>query len=370
MKNQDKTEGEFGGELEALRSELEFLKIEVVRVKGEMKTAIAELEAEKAKSDAIIAALGDALSIQDTDFKVLYQNQVHKGMVGGHTGEYCYKAYGRNEEICDGCPVELSMKDGMIHKFEKRVGEGRKITHVEITASPLRDSTGRIVAGIELVRDISERKRVEEALQASEERYRALFENARDAILILHAEGEEKGRIVAANPAAATMHGYTIDELLGLTIADLDGLADASMVPRRIDRVLKKGWIKAELEHRRKDGGLFPVEISAGLMTSGGRKYIFAFDRDITDRKNYEQEREALIAELKEALEKIRTLKGLLPMCAWCNKIRDDQGYWKKVEEYIQEHSEAVFTHGICPECLREHSPDLYRKIADDGDEV
>ncbi len=68
-------------------------------------------------------------------------------------------------------------------------------------------------------------------------------------------------------------------------------------------------------------------------------------------RAKLESEREALIKELQEALAKIKTLSGLIPICAWCKKIRDDQGYWQAVEEYIQEHSKAEFTHGMCPEC-------------------
>jgi len=74
--------------------------------------------------------------------------------------------------------------------------------------------------------------------------------------------------------------------------------------------------------------------------------------RDITARKRMEREREDLIHQLEEALAKIKTLKGLIPMCAWCKKVRDDHGYWKKVEEYIEKHSDATFTHGICPDCI------------------
>ena len=73
--------------------------------------------------------------------------------------------------------------------------------------------------------------------------------------------------------------------------------------------------------------------------------------RDITDRKRAEEEREALISALREALANIKTLSGLLPICASCKKIRDDSGYWSQIEAYIQAHSDAVFTHGICPDC-------------------
>ncbi len=78
-------------------------------------------------------------------------------------------------------------------------------------------------------------------------------------------------------------------------------------------------------------------------------------------------EQNRLITELREAAENIRTLKGLLPMCAWCKKIRDDRGYWKKVETYIKEHSEASFTHGICPDCLKTLDPLVYEQLKKGG---
>lgn len=82
------------------------------------------------------------------------------------------------------------------------------------------------------------------------------------------------------------------------------------------------------------------------------------------------KEQNRLIAELKDASESIRTLKGLLPMCAWCKKIRDDRGYWKKVETYIKEHSEASFTHGICPDCLKTVDPKVYDQLKKGGEQV
>jgi len=72
---------------------------------------------------------------------------------------------------------------------------------------------------------------------------------------------------------------------------------------------------------------------------------------DITEQKRLEEQREQLIEELRNALTDIKTLRGLLPICAWCKKIRDDRGYWTQIEQYIRAHSEAEFTHGICPEC-------------------
>lgn len=138
-------------------------------------------------------------------------------------------------------------------------------------------------------------------LRESEKRYRMLFESAGDGIFILDAEGEETGRIVAANQAAADMHGYTVNELLTLKITDLDTPDAAREAPNRIRRMLNGERIKTEITHRRKDGAVFPVEISAGLLELGSHKYIFAIDRDITLRRQAEEEIKKYARELEES---------------------------------------------------------------------
>ena len=94
----------------------------------------------------------------------------------------------------------------------------------------------------------------------------------------------------------------------------------------------------------------------------GGSEFVIVTGIDITALKEAEREKEALIQELKTALSNVKTLRGLLPMCASCRKIRDDHGYWQQVETYIRDHSDADFTHGICPECAKRLYPE-YAKI-------
>jgi hypothetical protein len=89
-----------------------------------------------------------------------------------------------------------------------------------------------------------------------------------------------------------------------------------------------------------------------------------ALQEDIFAREQMEKEREQLIRQLQDALAKVKTLSGLLPICAGCKKIRDDQGYWNQIECYIQEHSNAKFSHGFCPDCLRKFYPDLVDDLA------
>jgi len=82
---------------------------------------------------------------------------------------------------------------------------------------------------------------------------------------------------------------------------------------------------------------------------------------DITERKLEEKNREALITELKNALSQVRQLSGMLPICASCKKIRDDKGYWNQIEKYITEHTEALFSHGLCPDCVIKAYEDIER---------
>ncbi|MFO0754005.1 MAG: ATP-binding protein [Thermodesulfovibrionales bacterium] len=140
-------------------AEIERQKIinENVRVIRELEQMVDKAHDERARTESIIAAIGDGISIQDTDFRIVYQNQIHKDFMGGHAGEQCFAAYEHNSAVCEGCPLALSFLDGEIHTAERCVFFDGVPAYFEITASPLRDSAGRIIAGIEVVRNVTER---------------------------------------------------------------------------------------------------------------------------------------------------------------------------------------------------------------------
>jgi hypothetical protein len=84
---------------------------------------------------------------------------------------------------------------------------------------------------------------------------------------------------------------------------------------------------------------------------------------EVAERKRYGSERDAVIVELQDAFAQIKTLTGLLPTCASCKKIRDTGGNWIQMESYIQDHSEAKFSHGLCPPCAKKLYPDMYNEL-------
>jgi PAS domain S-box-containing protein len=137
-----------------------------------------------AKSQEILEAIGDAVSIQDRMFRIIYENKAHQKMMGRHIGEYCYKAYPKRKGICGGCPVALTFKDGKTHTLQKELTSDGKIQYLEITASPLRDEKAKIVAGIEIVRDVTVRIRSEERIKQSEKLLSSAFK-ALDGLLVV-----------------------------------------------------------------------------------------------------------------------------------------------------------------------------------------
>jgi CheY-like chemotaxis protein len=115
--------------------------------------------------------------------------------------------------------------------------------------------------------------------------------------------------------------------------------------------------------------GLDDEELALEAVHKGAQDYIIKseINEDILVRSmRYAIERQKLIVELKTARQQIKVLSGLLPICSYCKRIRDDSGYWKKLETYIAEHSEADFSHSICPECIKKYFPELYNQIRED----
>ncbi len=138
--------------------------VSVVRDLSERRHAENALVDEKNKLEAVLAAMGDGITMQDREFTVLYQNSLHRELYGDHVGERCYRAYHQRDRMCDDCLLERSFRDGNVHRREMSASVADGPVHREIISSPLRDVRGHIIGGIEVVRDITDRKRLETQL--------------------------------------------------------------------------------------------------------------------------------------------------------------------------------------------------------------
>jgi len=182
----------------------------------------------------------------------------------------------------------------------------------------------------------------------------AIVESSEDAIYGKNLDSV----IVSWNPAAERLFGYRAEEIIGRSIVTLfpqnrrDEMLDILAGVRRGDVVGVQ-----ETERLHKSGRIIPVTVTVSPVRNTAGEIIgaSAIARDISQQKQAEFERQQLIQSLSEAVKHVRTLTGLLPICATCKRIRDDRGYWQQVETYLSQHSEITFTHGICPECAGEY---------------
>jgi PAS domain S-box-containing protein len=152
----------------------------------ERKRAEEALQAEKNKLRSVTDAMEDGLSIQDKDYNIIYQNESLRKNYGGHMGEKCYRVYEGRDKLCDGCPVEKAFRDGKSHtSVRKVILPSGQVAFGENTASLIRDAKGKIVSCLEIVRDITERKQMEEALQAERNKLQSVINAMEDGLNIM-----------------------------------------------------------------------------------------------------------------------------------------------------------------------------------------
>jgi len=184
-----------------------------------------------------------------------------------------------------------------------------------------------------------------------------LLETMPDAMVLT----DEDGRIARVNSNTEKLFGYRREQLVGKSVEVLMPTRFRARHRRQRagynanPRVRPMGAGRLHLVGRRKDGTEFPAEIFLSPLQTGGRRFVWSAVRDIS-------ERERLINELRVALDDLKLLQGLLSICASCKRIRNERGAWQQMESYIQSHSEAKFTHGLCEDCMRKlypgYSPD------------
>ena len=192
------------------------------------------------------------------------------------------------------------------------------------------------------------------ALRESEERLKTIMDGIQAGILVVDAK---KHVIVDVNPCATELIGAAREKIVGHVCHKFVCPAEKGKCPVTD---LKQGMDNSERTLINAKGESIPILKTVTRIKLDGREHLVESFLDISDRKQSEEEREKLIEELQDALSKIKTLGGLLPICSACKKIRDDKGYWNQIEAFIRDHTEAEFSHSICPKCAKRLYPNLY----------
>jgi two-component system cell cycle sensor histidine kinase/response regulator CckA len=176
--------------------------------------------------------------------------------------------------------IYLSGENSSISDFDF-IDKDNSIHTLELSVKLLKNPAGEAVGFRCIGRDITDRKRTEAEKRRTEERYRTLFSRASDGIFIMTIEG----KIVEVNEAFARMHGYSVEEMLQMNLKDFDTPQASQMALERMRRLLAGESLTFEVEHYHKDGHVFPLEVSASMISSREESYIQCFHRDITERK-------------------------------------------------------------------------------------
>lgn len=217
-------------------------------------------------------------------------------------------------------------------KIRDKTGEPRNVVVNSATFS----AAGGVVGGVVgVIRDVTELRRTSDDLKL----FRDLIESTTDAVMILD---PRDGRFLDVNVSACESLGYSKPELLKKRFPEVcAGLPPDYDWSGEVEKVKAVPALLLPITHLRKDGATFPAEANEKHAVLGGKEYLVVIMRDVTERKRMEA-----------AVREVSTLQGLIPICAGCKKIRNDKGYWERVESYISQRSKAQFTHGLCEACV------------------
>lgn len=187
------------------------------------------------------------------------------------------------------------------------------------------------------------RHRMELALEESRRRFSALFENAADAVFVCDGDGN----IVDANGLACETLGYSHKGLCSLSLMDINRRMRPEGLLELQRSVRERGIVTVEGACRRRNGSEFPVELRLSLLDSGGRRFMLASARDLSERERIHAEREGLLSKLQEVLDIVDTLRITIPLCVMRKKIRGSED----LEAHIGKHHNAIIKNGDCAEC-------------------
>ncbi|MBU7016172.1 MAG: PAS domain S-box protein [Theionarchaea archaeon] len=297
--------------VESFSSQIEYRGENAVQVTlmdiTERKRFEEALHLERDKMKALVEGLdetGIGIDIVGVDYRILLQNKRLKEEFGDLTGKLCYENYVGSDRPCETCPMRKSLAKGTVESAEIVSVDGR---HFELIAAPLPNPDGTAESAIEIAIDITERMKAEEALRESEEKYRTLFEESRDAIFIATRDSV----FLDVNQATLDLFGYTREEMMQLRVQELYvDPQDRILFLREIE---ERGSLKDYEVRMRTKKGLVMNCLLSSVVWRADDGTILGYQtiiRDITDRKKMEEKIKNHAKDLeKEVLERTDELR-------------------------------------------------------------
>ena len=317
--------------------------------------------------EAILNSMSEAVYVVDRNMRIEYANPAAEKLTGysfdDAVGRNCDEIFCERSELCeDRCPLKKAIQEEapILHRDAETRHKSGAVRQTQISISPFFDGED-CVGTVIVIKDITELKAAEGKVRQQNRFLTAVIDALPHPFYVIDAASYE---LKLANYAA--YHGDLPEHLTCHVLSHRSPAPCSSRDhPCPLEKVKETGLpVTVEHTHCDADGICRDVEVHGyPLFDDAGKMVqIIEYCIDISERKQAAQEREKLILDLQNALQEVKTLSGLLPICAACKKIRDDKGYWNILEQYISEHSDAEFTHGICPECAQKLYPDYYKK--------
>ena len=318
-----------------------------------------ELQTSKQFLESVFNAIQDGISVLDKDLNILQVNKIMYHWyphLANSMGEKCYTIYHGRSEPCDICPSIQALKSKKMEMTEVPFQSHDDVIGTqELFSYPIMSQSGDIEGIVEYVRDITERKLTENEIQIEKKFSESLINSLPGIVYVF----DQSGHLKRWNKNFEVVTGYSAHQLKEMNPLDFIAPDDKAHVRKAIEKVFEEGNASVEAEFSTLSGLHIPYLFTGYKFVQQNSNYFVGVGLDISDRVQSENEQEFLINKLQDTLSQVKQLSGLLPICASCKKIRDDQGYWNQIEAYIKERSEARFSHGICPDCAKRLYPDF-----------
>jgi len=249
----------------------------------ERKKIKEQLRRERETIELVTENIGAGLTIISEDFKILWANKFLRNVCGNVKGKTCYSVYNDRTSVCPGCGVKKIFETGediVVHEQSVPGPDGQRVW-IELTANPIRDEKGNIIAASEVSINTNERKQLESKIREAEKRYHAIFDKTPLGILII----DSTGKAVDFNEAAHSQLGYSREEFEKLTVPDYELLETPKETRARMNKILKTGKDEFESKHRTKTGEIRDIKNTVQVIELSGKKFFQVITEDITARK-------------------------------------------------------------------------------------